>query len=61
MKILEEFWYGNILPNEREVAPGSRFAKLLWLVAKMQKLCLKNSKILWEIVNGCDSFVLAFV
>lgn len=34
MKILEEFWYGNIQPNEREVVPGSRFAKLLQLVAK---------------------------
>ena len=37
MKILEEFWYGNIQPNERDIVPNSRFAKLLNLIAKNEE------------------------
>lgn len=74
MKILEEFWYGNIQPNEREVVPGSRFAKLLQLVAKnedkLAPLLSEDAKAVFEkfkdtqgelsIIGERDSFVLGF-
>ena len=74
MKILEEFWYGNIQPNDREVVPGSRLAKLLKLVAKNEENLapmlsedakavfekLKDSQDELSSMNERDSFVLGF-
>lgn len=74
VKILEEFWYGNIQPNERDVVPNSRLAKLLKLVAKNEESLvpmlsedakavfekLKDSQDELSSTNECDSFVLGF-
>lgn len=74
MKILEEFWYGNIQPNERDVVPNSRLAKLLKLVAKNEENLapmlsedakavfgkLKDSQDELSSMNERDSFVLGF-
>ena len=37
MKILEELWYGNITPNERDVKPGSRLHKLGALIVRNEE------------------------
>ena len=37
MKILEEFWYGNIHPTERNIVSNSRVDKLLELVVKNEQ------------------------
>ena len=34
MKILEELWYGNISPVEREIQPKSRTAHLINLIVR---------------------------
>lgn len=74
MKILEEFWYGNIQPNERDIVPNSRFAKLLNLVAKNEEnlapMLSEDAKAVFEklrdsqyelsSMNERDSFVLGF-
>lgn len=74
MKILEEFWYGNIQPNERDIVPNSRFAKLLKLVAKNEEhltpMLSEDAKAVFEKLRNCqdelssvserDSFVLGF-
>ena len=74
MKILEEFWYGNIQPNERDVVPNSRLAKLLKLVAKNEENLtpmlsedakavfekLKDSQDELSSMNERDAFVLGF-
>jgi|GEM_PF-5423593 len=36
MKILEELWYGNIVPNDRDVPKNSRLNKLGELVSDMK-------------------------
>ncbi len=74
MKILEEFWYGNIQPNERDIVPNSRFAKLLNLIAKNEEnlapMLSEGAKAVFEKLRDCqdelssvserDSFVLGF-
>ena len=74
MKILEEFWYGNIQPNERDIIPNSRFAKLLKLVTKNEEnlapMLSEDAKAVFEklrdcqdelsSVSECNSFVLGF-
>jgi len=37
MKILEELWYGNINPNERDVKLGSRLHKLGALIVRHEE------------------------
>ena len=37
MKILEEFWYGNINPTDRSIVPNSRIDKLLKLVTNNEQ------------------------
>ena len=37
MKILEELWYGNINPNERDIKPGSRQHKLGALIVRNEE------------------------
>ena len=37
IKILEELWYGNINPNERNVKPGSRLHKLGALIVRHEE------------------------
>ncbi len=32
MKILEEFWYGNIEPTEYDITPDEEYKKLLQLI-----------------------------
>ena len=74
MKILEEFWYGNIQPNERIISPDSRHAELLKVVVQNEnKLVLLLSEEAKELfdkfteaqselpsMNECDAFVLGF-
>ena len=37
MKILEELWYGNINPNERDVEPSSKLHKLGALIVRHEE------------------------
>ena len=38
MKILEELWYGNILPHERDAAPKSRLERLGRLIVRRNSI-----------------------
>lgn len=74
MKILEEFWYGNIRPTDRNVAPNSRVDKLLKLAVKNEQQLTdllteeeraafqKFRKVQDELsgVNECEAFTLGF-
>lgn len=74
MKILEEFWYGNIQPSEKAIPQGSRHAKLLnrlvqnednlaaLLSDEAKKLFDKFKDAQGELssMNECDAFVLGF-
>ena len=74
MKILEEFWYGNIHPTERNIVPNSRVDKPLELVVKngQQLIALlseqeqaafqefKNFQDELSGVNECESFTRGF-
>ncbi len=42
MKVLEEFWYGNIRPIEREFHNQMKFDKVLKLLAKNEEKLLEN-------------------
>ena len=37
MKILEELWYGNILPHERDVVSNSRLERLCRLIIRNEE------------------------
>lgn len=74
MKILEEFWYGNIQPNEKSIPAGSKHAKLLQLVVQNEDalipLLSEEAKEVFDkfrgaqdelsSINECDAFVLGF-
>jgi len=74
MKILEEFWYGNIQPTDRDIVPNSRVDKLLKLVVKNEErfneLLSEEDRAVFQrfrdsqnelsSVNECESFVLGF-
>ena len=74
MKILEEFWYGNIQPNEKSIPVGSKHAKLLQLVVQNEDalipLLSEEAKEVFDKfrgaqdelsgINECDAFVLGF-
>ncbi len=34
MRILEEFWYGNIEPTEYDTSPGKEYKELLQLICR---------------------------
>ena len=59
MKILEELWYGNINPNERDVKPGSRQHKLGALIVRNEKDLLpmlsEQAKDIYEKLRDCQS------
>lgn len=42
MRILEEFWYGNINPNEQSFDKQSRFAKVLSLLTQNESKLLER-------------------
>lgn len=74
MKILEEFWYGNINPMDRNIAHNGRIDKLLKLVTNNEQQLsdmlserereifqkLKNSQDELSSVIECESFTLGF-
>lgn len=74
MKILEEFWYGNIRPTDRDIIPNSRIDKLLKLVVKNEQRLndllseeemvafhnFRDSQSELSSVNECESFTLGF-
>ena len=74
MKILEEFWYGNINPTDRNVVPNSKMDKLLKLIVKNEQhltdlLSEKERAAFQEFrnvqdelssVNECEAFTLGF-
>lgn len=74
MKILEEFWYGNINPTDRSIVPNSRIDKLLKLVTNNEQRFtdmlsegerelfqkLKDSQDELSSVIECESFTLGF-
>ncbi len=37
MKILEEFWYGNIEPTEYDTSPGKEYKELLQLICRNEE------------------------
>ena len=74
MKILEEFWYGNIHPTERNIVSNSRVDKLLELVVKNEQqlidLLSEQEQATFQVlrnvqdelsgVNECESFTRGF-
>ena len=74
MKILEQLWYGNILPHERDVAPNSRLERLGRLIVRNEEeldpLLSEKAKEVFEKLmenhadrsrlNGCEAFVYGF-
>ena len=74
IKILEEFWYGNIHPTERKIVPNSKVDKLLELVVKNEQQLIdllseqeraafqefRNVQDELSGVNECESFTLGF-
>lgn len=74
MKILEEFWYGNINPTDRNMALNGRIGKLLKLVTNNEQQLsdmlsdkeremfqkLKDSQDELSSVIECESFTLGF-
>lgn len=44
MRILEEFWYGNINPNEQSFDKQSRFGKVMGLLTKNESQLLERLK-----------------
>ena len=74
MKILEELWYGNINPNERDVKPGSRLHKLGALIVRHEENLLpmlsEQAKDIYEKlwdcqselhgINECEAFCIGF-
>ena len=42
MRILEEFWYGNLNPNEQSFGKQSRFAKVLSLLTQNEGKLLER-------------------
>lgn len=74
MKILEEFWYGNIQPNEKAIPLNSRHAKLLNLVVQNEDALIpllsegarelfgkfKDAQDELSSMNECDAFMLGF-
>ena len=74
MKILEEFWYGNIHPTERNIVSNSRVDKLLELVVKNEQQLidllseqeqatfqeLRNVQDELSGVHECESFTRGF-
>lgn len=73
-KTLEEFWYGNIHPTDRDIIPNSRIDKLLKLAVKNEQRLndllsdeeraafqkFKDSQAELSSVNECESFMLGF-
>ena len=57
MKVLEEFWYGNINPMERPFQSQRKFDKAFRLLTKNEEELLKNlneqEKELFEKVKAC--------
>ena len=59
MKTLEELWYGNINPNERNLKPGSRLHKLGALIIRHEEtlmpLLSEQAKEVYEKLRDCQS------
>lgn len=74
MKILEELWYGNVVPNERNMECGSTMWKLARLVERHEEeltpLLSEKAKEVFEKLrdnqqelndlNECEVFVCGF-
>ena len=63
MRVLEEFWYGNINPMERPFQSQRKFDKVFRLLTKNEEELLKNlneqEKELFNKVKACyDGFKL---
>ena len=50
MKVLEEFWYGNINPMERPFQSQRKFDKVFRLLTKNEEELLKNLKNLLKLI-----------
>ena len=61
MRILEEFWYGNIDPTEYDTSSNKEYKKLVELIFRNEeklkatmtnrKNCLRNIRIVYESVR----------
>ncbi|MCH5324595.1 MAG: hypothetical protein J1E39_05205 [Eubacterium sp.] len=74
MRILEELWYGNINPVERNAFKNDRYAKLIKLSAsnkdKLSALLSDEAKVIFEKLEGnwseisslseCEVFISGF-
>ena len=74
MKILEELWYGNVLPNDRDVRRGSRPHKLGTLIIRHEEDLLpllsgqakevfnklKDCQSELNSLNECEAFCIGF-
>ena len=74
MKILEELWYGNILPHELDVSPKSSLERLGRLIVRNEEeldpLLSEKAKEVFEKLmenqadrtrlNECEAFVYGF-
>ena len=74
MKILEELWYGNVVPNERDLPPDSKQHELVGYIDRHEKelmpLLSEQAKEIYEKLRDCrfessmlterDAFVAGF-
>ena len=59
MKILEELWYGNVVPNEHGLSPGSKQHELVEYIDRHEKelkpLLSEQAKTTYEKLRDCRS------
>ena len=59
MKIIEELWYGNVVPNERELPPDSKQHELVGYIDRHEKdllpLLSEQAKATYEKLRDCRS------
>lgn len=59
MEILEELWYGNVTPGERDAPPGSRTHKLGEFILRHEEellpLLSEQAKEIYEKFRDCQS------
>ena len=59
VKILEELWYGNVVPNERELPPDRKQHELVGYIDRHEKelmpLLSEQAKPIFEKLRDCRS------
>ena len=52
MRILEEFWYGNIEPAEYDSSPCKEYKELLLLISRNEKKLLSTMTDFLQVYHG---------